>query len=287
MERKEGGPYRPPNPALPYREDCWSEGETSALVDAWGDRYLDLNRGNLRQKHWQEVADAVNSRRGAAGRRPPRTDVQCKNRIDTLKKKYKIEKGRIASGSVAAVSQWPFFSRLDTLIGSSVAAVPTAHSVKKRALSPPLALALPYHRKGAPLPVATSLLPFDWKEKRPTAAALAVDDSIFWRAAAAAAAAEEDDDEEEEEAEEDVGSPSGSSERRCKRALEREGNEIRELARAIERFSDIYENVEVAKQQQMMEMEKQRMEFDKELEFQRMQMFVDLQVQLAKIKRTK
>ena len=63
-----------PNPNLPYREDCWSEGETAALVAAWGTRYEDLNRGNLRQKQWQEVAKAVNTRRGpAARRRPPRT----------------------------------------------------------------------------------------------------------------------------------------------------------------------------------------------------------------------
>lgn len=59
----------PPNPNLPYREDCWSEGETAALVDAWGSRYLDLNRGSLRRPQWQEVADAVNSRPGASARR--------------------------------------------------------------------------------------------------------------------------------------------------------------------------------------------------------------------------
>ncbi|GJN15206.1 hypothetical protein PR202_gb02100 [Eleusine coracana subsp. coracana] len=74
-----GGKLPPPNPNLPYREDCWSDGETAALVSAWGTRYIDLNRGNLRQKQWQEVADAVNSRRGAsraAARRAHRRPVQ-------------------------------------------------------------------------------------------------------------------------------------------------------------------------------------------------------------------
>ncbi|XP_065023980.1 trihelix transcription factor ENAP1-like [Musa acuminata AAA Group] len=288
MEGREPAPSRPPNPALPYREDCWSEGETSELVDAWGDRYLELNRGNLRQKHWQEVADAVNSRRGASGRRPPRTDVQCKNRIDTLKKKYKIEKSRIVTGGglAAAASQWPFFSRLDTLIGSSAAAA--APLAKKPSRSPPLAVPLPYHRKGFPLPVAAAaaVRPLDLREKRPAATAFSVDDSIFRRAAAAAAAAEEDDDDEDA----DMGSPSGSSSRSARgwrRAREKEGDGIRELARAIERFAEMYERVEGAKQRQMMELEKKRMEFSKELEFQRMQIFVDSQVQLAKIKRAK
>ncbi|XP_074561428.1 trihelix transcription factor ENAP2-like [Curcuma longa] len=267
---------KPPNPALPYREDCWSEGETSVLVDAWGDRYLELNRGNLRQKHWQEVADAVNSRAGA-GRRPARTDVQCKNRIDTLKKKYKVEKARISAG---AESQWPFFFRLDVLIGSSP-------PPKKPPSSPPLALPLPFHRKGTLLPAATAVRSAEPKGKRSAATALSVDNPILRRAAAAAEAAAEDIKDED-----DVGSdsPSRSSSRSArgwKKAKEGEGNGIRELARAIARFADIYERVEGAKQRQMMELEKQRMEFTKTLEFQKMQLIVDTQVQIAKIKRAK
>lgn len=286
-------PSRPPNPATPYREDCWSEGETSVLVDAWGERFLDLNRGNLRQKQWQEVADAVNAR-PSSGRRPPRTDVQCKNRIDTLKKKYKVEKGKILDGAFG--SQWPFFSRLDMLIGPSA-------PVKKPPLSsppPPLALPLPSHRKGLPPPAAAAVhavVSFA-KEKRPAAVGLSVDDPFFGRnytvAAAAAAAAAAADVE--------SGSSSklsGSSTERSrstrdrsakglrKRAKDREGGGVGELARVIEWFADIYEKVEVEKQRQMIELEKERMEFIKGLEFQRMQMFLDTQVQVEKIKRAR
>ncbi|KAL1187910.1 Trihelix transcription factor ENAP1 [Cardamine amara subsp. amara] len=89
------------------REDWWSEDATATLIEAWGDRYVNLNRGNLRQNDWKEVADAVNSSHGN-GR--PKTDVQCKNRIDTLKKKYKTEKAK-------PLSTWCFFDRLDFLIG--------------------------------------------------------------------------------------------------------------------------------------------------------------------------
>ncbi|CAA0382026.1 unnamed protein product [Arabidopsis thaliana] len=89
------------------REDWWSEDATATLIEAWGDRYVNLNRGNLRQNDWKEVADAVNSSHGN-GR--PKTDVQCKNRIDTLKKKYKTEKAK-------PLSNWCFFDRLDFLIG--------------------------------------------------------------------------------------------------------------------------------------------------------------------------
>ncbi|CBI30688.3 unnamed protein product, partial [Vitis vinifera] len=62
---------------------------------------------------------------------------------------------------------------------------------------------------------------------------------------------------------------------------------MRQLARAIERFGEIYEKVEAEKQKQMFELEKQRMQFAKDVEFQRMKMFMDTQVQLEKIKRAK
>ncbi|MQM14197.1 hypothetical protein Taro_047127 [Colocasia esculenta] len=283
---------RPPNPALPYREDCWSEGATSTLIDAWGERYLELNRGNLRQKHWQEVADVVNSRRTAV-RRPARTDIQCKNRIDTLKKKYKVEKARIASSGVLATSQWPFYERLDALIG------PSPFS-QKPSLPPPLALPLPC-RKSSPLPaaMATARPSSSVKEKRHSLAVPAEDSSFLKRkysavAAAAAAASVHKDEEVDSE------SSKSSTERSTRRGGWRGSNNVgvgsnanddaegvRELARAILRFGEIYEKVEAAKQQQMLELEKQRMDFAKGLEFQRMQIFVDSQVQLEKLKRSK
>ena len=75
-------------PAL-TREDCWSEDATSTLIEAWEQRYIELNRGNLRQKQWQE-------------------DVQCKNQIDTSKKKYTIEKARVLDSNGSYKSPWPF-----------------------------------------------------------------------------------------------------------------------------------------------------------------------------------
>ncbi|KAK5831311.1 hypothetical protein PVK06_015106 [Gossypium arboreum] len=38
---------------LMVQEDCWLEEATSALINAWGRRYLELNSGNIRQKDWQ------------------------------------------------------------------------------------------------------------------------------------------------------------------------------------------------------------------------------------------
>lgn len=97
------------------REDCWSEKATEVLIDAWGERYMELSRGNLKQKHWKEVAEIVSGMEDYG--KAAKTDVQCKNRIDTVKKKYKQEKVRIANGG--GRSRWVFFEKLDRLIGST------------------------------------------------------------------------------------------------------------------------------------------------------------------------
>ncbi|KAL2244777.1 UNVERIFIED_CONTAM: Trihelix transcription factor ASIL2 [Sesamum indicum] len=284
----------PPSRQVPSREDCWTEEATSTLVDAWGRRYLELNRGNLRQKDWQEVADVVNARHGHT-KKTRRTDVQCKNRIDTLKKKYKTEKAKISDSNGTLTSSWPFFSRLEFLIGSNFnkhqskltsSAMPLASSQSTQPLSlpsPPMAVPLPYRK---PLPSAM-VMPVILPQKRPTPSP-PVDESYFrknYSVMAAAAAAAEDETEEDDgylEGEEAEGSEDRAPEE------EEVGEEgMRRLAKAIERFGEIFEKVEGMKQRQMVELEKQRMQFAKDLEVQRMQLFMDTQVQLEKIKQAK
>ncbi|KAL6542786.1 hypothetical protein OROHE_010306 [Orobanche hederae] len=278
---------------VPFREDCWTEEATSTLVDVWGRRYLELNRGNLRQKDWQEVADAVNARHGHT-KKTRRTDVQCKNRIDTLKKKYKVEKAKISEGNGAASCSWPFFSRLELLVGSNfnkhsnkLTPPPLQSSQSQPPLPllclppPPMAVPLPFCK---PLPSAM-VTPVIRPRKRPPPSSVG-DESYFRRnysamAAAAAAEDEPDADEEDGESEEAEGSDGRDVE-------EEEGEEgMKRLAKAIERFGEIYEKVENMKQRQMVELEKQRMQFAKDLEVQRMRLFMDTQVQLEKLKHAK
>ena len=65
-----------------------------------------------------------------------------------------------------------------------------------------------------------------------------------------------------------------------------EESAYKELARAILRFGEIYERIESLKQQQMMELENHNMEFTKELECQRFNMFMEAQLELEKMKRS-
>ncbi|RDX80395.1 Trihelix transcription factor ASIL2, partial [Mucuna pruriens] len=281
----------PPSRPVPVREDCWSEEASSTLVDAWGRRYLELNRGNLRQKDWQDVADTVNALHGLT-KKTHRTDVQCKNRIDTIKKKYKIEKARVSSSNGAVSSSWPFYERLDALIGPNFSAKKSSSSPSP---SPPVALPLLPHRKNLSSPaIAVTPTAVALPQKRPLPPAM--DEGYFRRnysaVAAAAAAAEADEEEEEEEEEEAEEVEEDEEEEDEGRGSEvEEGEKEREgmkrLAKAIERFGEVYERVEGQKLRQMVDLEKQRMQFAKDLEVQRMQMFMDTQVQLERIKRAK
>ncbi|KAK0580216.1 hypothetical protein LWI29_038150 [Acer saccharum] len=247
---------------LPVREDCWSEEATSTLVDSWGRRYLELNRGNLRQKDWQDVADTVNALH-AVSKKTHRTDVQCKNRIDTIKKKYKVEKARVTSSNGTLTSSWPFFDRMDSLIGNSVKS--SSNFSPNPSPSPPVALPIKAYRKPAATVVA---LP----QKR------GYNSDGYYRNYSAVAAAAAAAESEEEDAEEDAEEEENESE---------ENLGVRKLAKAIERFGEVYERVEAEKLKQMVELEKQRMQFASELEMQRLRMFTEMQVQLERNKRSK
>ncbi|RRT47490.1 hypothetical protein B296_00041880 [Ensete ventricosum] len=271
------------------REDIWSEDATAALIDAWGDRHLRLSRGSLRQKDWKEVADAVNERREAVGK-PPKTDAQCKNRIDTLKKKYKIEKAK------PGPSEWSFFSRLDLLIGD--AATEPYHR-------PTPSLRLQYSH---PLPKRHPSLVSTVKHRNPNGA-------VHLRGSSesspefgdgnddedvegdAEADEEEDDDDDDDPERKLNGMFAGALAGKRRRDWGVYGcgmgdgdgghGPFSELARAIMNFADVYERVENSKQRQMMELELKRMEFAKDLEFQRMQMIIEAQIEVEKMKRRK
>ncbi|KQJ99950.1 hypothetical protein BRADI_3g46210v3 [Brachypodium distachyon] len=239
------------------REDAWSDGATSTLIDAWGERFVALGRGSLRHPQWQEVAEVVSSRDGYS--KPPKSDIQCKNRIDTLKKKYKVEKSK--SGS-----SWPFFDRLDYLLapvqklggnsgraagnsGSSNLAerttavmiprfnFPTRSRLKRRLPSPPQASASSDSSDGFPPepPVEAA----NGKRQRVEEAVNGADSSVRVQG-------------------------------------------LRDLAQAIRRFGEAFERVEASKREHELRMERDRLNAARELEDQRVQFFLKMQMEISK-----
>jgi hypothetical protein len=107
-----GGGRKARGSSSDYRKDReeWTDGAISSLLDAYTDRFEQLNRGNLRGRDWEDVAAAVTDSGG-------KSVEQCKNKIDNLKKRYKVECQRI-SGS-ASVSHWPWYKQMEQIIGNS------------------------------------------------------------------------------------------------------------------------------------------------------------------------
>ncbi|KAK7349325.1 hypothetical protein VNO77_06604 [Canavalia gladiata] len=274
------------------REDCWSEGATAVLIDAWGERYLELSRGNLKQKHWKEVAEIVSGREDYT--KAPKTDIQCKNRIDTVKKKYKSEKAKIAAG---ATSKWPFYDRLDQLIGPT-AKIPVSAGTSAAGNSNLPSQKVPL---GIPVGVRGGTNQYHPQKHQPQQlqqqqVQLKNQKSQFRRRAPPA-----DSDSSEREVSSPVSSdsfPPESYERKRPKVMNsntvkgREGGRkgkgwgsaVRELTQAILKFGEAYEQAESSKLQQVVEMEKQRMKFAKDLELQRMQFFMKTQLEISQLK---
>ncbi|KAG9141372.1 hypothetical protein Leryth_001824 [Lithospermum erythrorhizon] len=268
------------------REDCWSEGATEVLIEAWGERFVDLKRGNLKQNHWKEVADIVNSRDDYM--KTPRTDNQCKNRIDTVKKKFKTEKQRIAMSG--GRSSWRFFDRMEELIGPNVKATPTA-------VASPSVFATGYDGGNVPMGIPVGVRPRPMQIlpqfRQPERFQPPPQQPMYIQQTPNLKGRVKRDRDEEVSG----GFP---PERFLRKQQKRErelldkgmngneksrwGNTVMELSTAIMKLGEAYQHAESMKLQQLVEMEKHRMKFTKELELQRMQFMTRTQIEISHMK---
>ncbi|CAI9097850.1 OLC1v1034363C2 [Oldenlandia corymbosa var. corymbosa] len=99
-----------------YRKDReeWSDPAIAYLLDAYTEKFIILNRGNLRGRDWEDVAAIVTERCG----KQSKSVEQCKNKVDNLKKRYKLERHRLNNGGVSA-SHWPWFKQMELIVGNS------------------------------------------------------------------------------------------------------------------------------------------------------------------------
>ncbi|CAH8359823.1 unnamed protein product [Eruca vesicaria subsp. sativa] len=232
-----------------WREDCWSERATGVLIDAWGEKYLKLSRGNLKQNHWEEVAETVRRSEEDSGK-TPKTHVQCRNRIDTVKKRYKQEKAR--SGGGGRRSSWVFYNKLDRLIGFSTAKISSLPRMGGKSLN------LYHQQDKGMMSRAKSVNVHMVKRKRNVS----------------------DSDSEFEDSEDSLPP-------KKKRKRGGGGNKWRELSSVIMRFSEAYEEIEKEKLKLVVEMEKERLRFLKEMELQRMQFFEKMKLELSQLKQAR
>ncbi|KAL2481303.1 aspartate/glutamate/uridylate kinase family protein [Abeliophyllum distichum] len=110
-----------------YRKDReeWSDTAIACLLEAYTEKFVQLNRGNLRGRDWEEVAATVSERCD----KQSKSVEQCKNKVDNLKKRYKLERHRLSNGGVSA-SHWPWFQQMEQIVGNTLAAKATADEEK-------------------------------------------------------------------------------------------------------------------------------------------------------------
>ncbi|WMV57641.1 hypothetical protein MTR67_051026 [Solanum verrucosum] len=212
----------------------WSEHETFILLDAWGTRFVRHGRKSLRSEEWQEVAERV-----SRGSKLERTDTQCRNRLDTLKKKYKKEKVKFAETS-STTSKWVYFKKMDMLLTST-------------------------------------------PQKTGVSCGMDSGEYVFMSPKTYLNRANGLDEMRD--------SPANSESADGSRNVQPGGNgngnghsHFKLIADSIHKFSEIYVKIENSKRQQMMELEKMRMDFHRELELQKRQIMERAQAEIARIR---
>lgn len=238
----------------------WSEDSTFVLLDAWGELFVKNGRKSLRSEEWSEVAKKVNQ-----ASRITRSDSQCRNRLDTLKKKYKKEKARMVENANFK-SDWVYFKKMDSLMSApSPAPVPAAKSSPLRLACGVDAGEYVFANSRVYLNRANAM-----DEMRDSPGDTGT----------------EDDEREDDEDDESDGLPPTMSEK--KKGRGRPGNfsssSFRMLADSIQKFGEVYEKIENSKRQQMAELERMRKEFHRDLETQKRQILERAQAEIARIR---
>jgi hypothetical protein len=116
--------------STPGARGNWSDGETSALVEAWGQLHVGRNRGPVRDAEWRQVCSAVNAHRAAAGHRFDRSIAQCKWRMYFLKSRYKKELAK-----AQPTPGWRHFAQLRAFLAGPDDGPPPGFAAKMPAAS--------------------------------------------------------------------------------------------------------------------------------------------------------
>ncbi|BAB68057.1 6b-interacting protein 1-like [Oryza sativa Japonica Group] len=233
-----------PTPARGTPE--WSEGSTFALLDAWGDRFVRAGRRSLRADEWLEVSRLA----AAAASRPPGyySEQQCRNRIDTLRKKYRKEKERMRLAARRpdrpdrpSPSKWIYFDKMQSLM-----------------CPPPLPLQPPVvTRRRDTQPVPRQSWGLDAAEY-----VLGGCENAGTR---------------------DSGSGAELGEEQPNEAGAGKGEDFELLVESIRKLGDVYERVESSKRQHMAEVEWLRRDLQRDLEVRRREILEKAQAEIARL----
>nr|WNP90962.1 hypothetical protein [Medicago sativa] len=135
------------------KRDEWSEGAVTTLLEAYESKWVLRNRAKLKGQDWEDVAKHVSSRSNST--KSPKTQTQCKNKIESMKKRYRSE------SASSDVSSWPLYSRLDLLLrGTGQLSTTTLNNNQGLVLlEPPLVMSHAQEEAHQPLAPSTVVPP--------------------------------------------------------------------------------------------------------------------------------
>ncbi|KAI3951836.1 hypothetical protein MKX01_021574 [Papaver californicum] len=110
----------------------WNDLSIECLLNAYTDKFHKLNRGILRGRDWEEIAAIItlhNKSSTGGGGGGGKSVEQCKNKVDNMKKRYKVELQRMNSCG-STVSQWPWFEKIEQ-ISTNLAAVSSPNRLRQ------------------------------------------------------------------------------------------------------------------------------------------------------------
>lgn len=233
---RRGGPDLPKSSILGGSSmEPWNEEESFVLLEVWGERYLELGRRSLRAEDWVEVSEKVSEMIGGV-----KSEAECRNQMDVLKKKFKKERAKMEKFGGGFVSKWVFFKKMDVLLNLRM-------------------------RGHCGLGCGVDSGEYVFMNPR-----LYLDKSnVLDEMRDSPGQSEEENDDENDGLGEEV---------------EDNGECARVLAESIQRFGEIYEKVESNKRKQILDLQRMRMDFQRDLESQKKQIFERAQADIAKIR---
>ncbi|XP_010928615.1 uncharacterized protein [Elaeis guineensis] len=115
------------------KRDEWSESGVLCLLEVYESKWLLRNRAKLKGSDWEDIARQVSAR--CSGMKGLKSPSQCKNKIESMKKRYRAESS--AAHEPNSCSSWQFYARMDSLLKGTpnCAAQPKSnHNINLQAL---------------------------------------------------------------------------------------------------------------------------------------------------------
>ncbi|XWS36568.1 hypothetical protein CRYUN_Cryun20dG0095900 [Craigia yunnanensis] len=103
-------PAADPKPATKPQPLPWTHQETLKLIQAYQEKWYSLKRGQLKANQWEEVAVTVAARCGLFDDSAAKTSLQCRHKMEKLRRRYRSESQGLASGVL-----WPYYDAMEAL----------------------------------------------------------------------------------------------------------------------------------------------------------------------------